>query len=631
LGAEECAIQTIKTLPVITPLGWSRCERDRKLVSLEATCGDWNPMQLITTAPLRPCAVRQPSGRPQLRFARLLLLLGLAMQAIGTDAAAEETAASEVRVLNEVLNPVSERLFGQFLERASFGEPGPEAALIPGTNRLQPAAVAMMQEMRIPVIRFPGGLDVDYLDWRDMLDNAPDRAGERPISYGVGGDPITNRFGIEEYFALRDTLGNETILVVNLLDAVSRKVPLREAALRAAGLVAYANAPLGANLPQGMPDWPAVRARNGHSKPHRAEYVQLGNETWLWPDERLVDAEGRPLDKVSMAAWMRECLTLFIAQIRAVDPAIRIIVDGRMPLGVEREVLADPAVLQGADFAAFHRYEPGPMVRLKRNGEPVDPEALSPTDWWRAWAAMPGHYGPAGQNRGIGPRVGFARDLGYRIAVTEWNRNGWSTDETRIPPSLGEHDWHISVGIGVAGFLHGLMRSDVEIATQSMLVGANWDIAAVHVDTAGKEEPYYSPQAQVAKLYRHHHGGQRLRIETSPLPTYDQPLSMGWMHAPSGTVAFVDVMATRSAKTLYIHAVNRDGERSFPLAVDLSALPAGREASRFTWALRPEVLTAAAGEIAVTTETKLAVSDALLRTVLPPKSVSIVEIGLARE
>ena len=185
--------------------------------------------------------------------------------------------------------------------------------------------------------------------------------------------------------------------------------------------------------------------------------------------------------------------------------------------------------------------------------------------------------------------------------------------------------------VGVAGFLHGLMRSDVEIATQSMLVGANWDIAAVHVDTAGKEEPYYSPQAQVAKLYRHHHGGQRLRIETSPLPTYDQPLSMGWMHAPSGTVAFMDVMATRSAKTLYIHAVNRDGERSFPLAVDLSALPAGREASRFTWALRPEVLTAAAGEIAVTTETKLAVSDALLRTVLPPKSVSIVEIGLARE
>lgn len=588
-------------------------------------------MQLISTGPLCPCDVRQISGRPQVSFACLLLLFGLAMQAIGTGATAEETAAVEVRVLNEVLNPVNERLFGQFLERASFGERGPEAALIPGTNRLQPAAVALMQEMRIPVIRFPGGLDVDYLDWRDMLDNVPDRAGERPISYGVGGDPITNRFGIEEYFALRDTLGNETILVVNLLDAVSRKVPLREAALRAAGLVAYANAPLGANLPQGMPDWPAVRARNGHTKPHRAEYVQLGNETWLWPHKRLVAAEGQPLDKVFMASWMRECLTLYIAQIRAVDPAIRIIVDGRMPFGVEREVLADPTILEGADFAAFHHYEPGPMVRLKRNGVPVDPEALSPTDWWRAWAAMPGHYGPAGQNWSIGPSAGLARDLGYRIAVTEWNWNGWATEETRIPPSLGERDWNVSAGIGVAGFLHGLMRSDVEIATQSMLVGANWNIAAIHVDTAGKEAPYYSPQAQVAKLYRQHHGDQRLRIETSPLPTYDQSLSMGWMDAPTGTVAFVDVMATRSAKMLFIHAVNRDGERSFPFAVDLSALPAGSEASRYTWASRPEVSTAAAGEIAVTTVTKLAVSDARLRTVLPPRSVSIVEIDLAQE
>jgi alpha-L-arabinofuranosidase len=563
-------------------------------------------------------------------FARLLLLIGLAMLAIGTGAAAEEPAAVEVRVLDEVLNPVSERLFGQFLERASFGEPGPEAALIPGTNLLQPAAVALMQEMRIPVIRFPGGRDVDYLDWRDMVDNLPDRTGGRPISYGAGGDPITNRFGIEEYFALRDTLGNETILVVNLLDAVSRKLPLREAALRAAGLVAYANSPLWAELPKGMPHWPSVRARNGHPKPHRAEYVQLGNETWLWPDKRLVDAEGQPLDAMSMAAWMRECLTLFITEIRAVDPAVQIIVDGRMPLGVEREVLADPAILEGADFAAFHHYEPGPMVRLKRNGEPVVQEALSPTDWWRAWAAMPGRYGSAGQNLGIGQRANFARELGYRIAVTEWNQNGWATEESRIPPSLGERDWHMGAGIGVAGFLHGLMRSEVEIATQSMLLGAHWDIAAVHVDTAGNEAPYYSPQAQVAMLYRHHHGGERLRVETSLLPTYDQPLSMGWMREPSGTVAFVDVMATRSAKTLYVHAVNRDNERSFPLAVDLSALSAAGDASRQTWALRPEVSTTTTGEISVTTVTKLPVAEGRLRTVLPPRSVSIVEIDLAQ-
>ncbi|WP_404783290.1 hypothetical protein [Altericista sp. CCNU0014] len=54
------------------------------------------------------------------------------------------------------LNPVDARLFGHLLERASFGEPGPESALMPNSAWLQPQAVARMKQMNIPVIRFPG-------------------------------------------------------------------------------------------------------------------------------------------------------------------------------------------------------------------------------------------------------------------------------------------------------------------------------------------------------------------------------------------------------------------------------------------------------------------------------------------
>jgi alpha-L-arabinofuranosidase len=563
-----------------------------------------------------------------IRARALLLAFALVTQGTAAVAADDPAPTVTVRVLDEVLNPVSERLFGQFLERASFGEPGPEAALAEGTGRIRPDAVALMEAMQIPVIRFPGGTDVDYLDWRDMIDNVPGRAGGRPVSYGVRGDPITNRFGIDEYFALRDTLGNETILVVNLLDAVSRKVPLREAALRAAGLVAYANAPAGAALPEGMPDWPAVRAGNGQAEPHGAEYVQLGNESWMWPRERLVDENGRPMDAAAMAVWMRECLVAFIAEIRAIDPDVRIIVDGKMPLDVERQVLTDPAIRRDVEFAAFHRYEPGPMARLKRDGAPVSPEALQPADWWRAWTAMPGQYGPDGLNLGNGDRDGFARELGYRIAVTEWNWNGWETGETRFPAPLGSHDWRIASGIGAAGFLHGLMRSDVAMATQSMLLGAHWNIAAVKIDPDAAEPPRYSPQAQVAALYRHHHGDQRLRTETSPVPTYAQPLHMGWMHAPSGTVASVDILATRSARTLYIHAVNRDAERSYPLEVDLSAFPAAGGAVLRTWAAPAASPTAGPGELAGTTVTALTPSEARLRAVIPAASVNVIEIAL---
>jgi hypothetical protein len=36
-----------------------------------------------------------------------------------------------------------------------------------------------------------------------------------------------------------------------------------------------------ARLPEGMEDWPAIRARNGREKPWKVPYIQVGNETWL--------------------------------------------------------------------------------------------------------------------------------------------------------------------------------------------------------------------------------------------------------------------------------------------------------------------------------------------------------------
>ena len=67
-----------------------------------------------------------------------------------------------IRVTGHVLHPVSENLFGQFLEKPSWGnETGPEAALLPGAHRLDPRVETLLQAMEIPVVRFPGGTDVD--------------------------------------------------------------------------------------------------------------------------------------------------------------------------------------------------------------------------------------------------------------------------------------------------------------------------------------------------------------------------------------------------------------------------------------------------------------------------------------
>ncbi len=70
-----------------------------------------------------------------------------------------------IAVQDRVLHSIDPRLFGQFMERPSWGgEIGVEAALTPGTSQLQPQAERSIREMQIPLLRFPGGTDVDHLD-----------------------------------------------------------------------------------------------------------------------------------------------------------------------------------------------------------------------------------------------------------------------------------------------------------------------------------------------------------------------------------------------------------------------------------------------------------------------------------
>src|ERR1700722_6228451 len=188
-------------------------------------------------------------------------------------------------VKNKTINTMDDRLFSSFMERPSWGETGPESALVPGTDHLQPAVVDLLREMKIPIVRFPGGTDADFLDWRDMVSNVPERSAERPVSVGHENNEVSNNFGYDEFLQLSKSLGWQNIIVVNFRAGLFKQLPLEEAAHRAASLVAYCNAPLGAKLPSGMVDWPAVRARNGHPEPYKVKYWQIGNETWFFENK----------------------------------------------------------------------------------------------------------------------------------------------------------------------------------------------------------------------------------------------------------------------------------------------------------------------------------------------------------
>lgn len=547
------------------------------------------------------------------------------------DARAQQTV--DITVSDRALNPVDTRIFGQFLERASWGEPGPEAVADPKTGRLPTPIMAMLREVAPPVIRFPGGTDIDFIDWRDMIDNAPSRPGAaRPVTRGRGGD-ITNRFGYHEYFELRDQLGNETILVLNLLDAVAKRKPLEQAAIDATGLVAYANAPQGARLPDGMPDWAAVRAQNGHPLPFGAEYVQIGNETWVDNFERPLKEAWPDADNAEVARYYAACVKRTMELIRQIDPDIKIIVDNKAVYGAQAEMFKDPWIVANLAYVAHHNYAYGPLnkVRLKRadseQRDDVDIAELSTDDLWALWTTQPGGLDGKGWSAADAPR-GPAPHI--KAALTEWNWNQWSYSQLKPQPEINSE---VAAGLGVAGFLHGLMRSGEQegLATQSMLLGVSWGIAGIHADPTGKEAPYFSPQIQATTFYRWHHGNRRLQVDSGPIPRLSINVESWGAGGLIPRGALVDPLATRDDKTLYVHLINRSLREPMRVRVKLDGLRAATPRARlvslvgnaFTQdkeQLRPKVF--------AEKESEVVLANDALEVELPPHSISVVEVAL---
>ena len=524
-----------------------------------------------------------------------------------------QAAGIEITVSDTVLHEIDSRLFGQFMERPSWGEIGPEAAVIPGTHKLRLEAKQLLRRMRIPIARFPGGTDVDYTDWLDMIDNVPGREGGRPITIGHQGHQVTNNFGYDEFLQFCEELEVEPILVVNFRNGLLAQEGPKQAATHAAKLVAYCNAPVDNDLSEELAAWPALRAKNGRSAAYKVRYFQIGNETWAFSRKTSHDQYIATLEA-------------YIRAIRAVDPTVQIIVDGQ-PAGLTANVhreLGDRIA-----YYAVHHYQPWQIREIQRDGKPVDVKSLTPRDIWYAWVTVP-RIDDAGQSVLVRNELNQARELGYTVAMTEWNWNGWwgpSIANRTEPASL------FTKGVGAAGMLHAIMRQGdiVQLAAQSMLIGDRWGIHAIYCDRDGRTPPYMVPSGQVTMLYSWYHGNRRLKVDLTGVPHYEQPYRMAG-NGPADSVAFLDVLATRGDKTLYVHAINRHFDEPLSVQIDVSSLTQQPGQSGMLHTLEGRLRNAPEpGELPqpgrIQDET-FDIGSSRFRVRLPARSVSVIEVSL---
>ncbi len=349
------------------------------------------------------------------------------------------------------------------------------------------------------------------------------------------------------------------ILVPNFGDAYYGRKPIREAALHAAGLIAYCNTEIGTELPVGMPDWPSVRAKNGRTEPYEVRYVQIANEPWVL--DRRLKLNGDIEDSLRLHFF--RCQQAFIDAIREVDAKIEIIVDGNCAEIAEH---LKEEVGNQAQYAAYHVYYPWQINMFKQGEQEVDPDTLSDQEIWQAWVSFP-QIDSAG--RSVLNNSVFRNSLAsdYPVAVTEWNWNGWWAGRLQ---KKGILDSKLAQGIGAAGFLHAFMRqgNHIKMALQSMLVGNSWGITGIRVDPSGQEDPKFFPTGKVTGFYAAHHGDSLLEVSGRNIPFFRQAFRMNGIN-PAERVAAIDFLASKGNGKIYLYCINRSFNQDYPVKLDL--------------------------------------------------------------
>jgi len=172
------------------------------------------------------------------------------------------TQASLMLHADHRIAEIDPRLYGSFIEhlgRAVYGgiyEPGHPQADAQG---LRQDTLALVRELSVPIVRYPGGNMVSAYNWEDGVGPREDRPRRLELAWR---SIETNQVGTNEFVDWARQAGSDVMMAVNLgtrgIDA-------------ARNLVEYCNHPGGSY-------WSDWRRSHGYQQPHAIRTWCLGNE-----------------------------------------------------------------------------------------------------------------------------------------------------------------------------------------------------------------------------------------------------------------------------------------------------------------------------------------------------------------
>ncbi len=408
------------------------------------------------------------------------------------------------------------RLMGAFLEhlgRAVYGGVYDPDSPLADSDGFRTDVVGEMQELRCPIMRYPGGNFVSGYDWLHGVGPKKDR----PTVLERAWNSIeTNQFGTNEFVDWCRLVGTEPLLATNLGTGTPES---------SAALVEYCNVEKGTR-------WSDLRREHGYERPHNVRTWCLGNEMDGWWQIGHMPAReyGR---KARDAA----------RQIRSVDPAAELIACGStapfMPtyLVWDRETLEEcyPEV----DGLSLHRYysngpeetggESSRFVALNLDMDMQIQETVAVCDYVRGLLKSP-------------KRLWLSFD--------EWNvwyraRSGDHTDgRGQFAPPLLEEVYNLEDALLVGGMVNTLIRQAERVRIGCLAQIINVIAALVTNDESVLRQTIYYPYAWGIEYAQGDVLDLLVESETYPI---ERNYSASYVNQPSPrpeTAPYIDVAAT---------------------------------------------------------------------------------------
>ncbi len=161
---------------------------------------------------------------------------------------------------------INPNIYGQFAEHLGAGIYGGvwvgEDSDIPNTNGYRNDVIAALRELKVPVVRWPGGCFADEYHWRDGIGPRE----KRPVKVNThwGGVPETNAFGTHEFMAFAEMIGAKVYISGNVGSGTVQEM---------ADWLEYLTSDTVSTLAN-------LRRQNGREKPWEVQFFGIGNETW---------------------------------------------------------------------------------------------------------------------------------------------------------------------------------------------------------------------------------------------------------------------------------------------------------------------------------------------------------------